>query len=176
MQELWLFVVSNVFKIRKKNTLWIMNFLKKNGMQGKWHNSVHLGMHEWRGIHEEETRDSTEHLVNYGTAQVSHAGLSVKAMVKHLGDYFECHCNVMHLLLLSSDLRLLFDRVQSGIPKARGSRSHSIIWQELQYVITAAASKCLRGEEIAGDPEWPTNFDWHFNWNMRNVSILRERA
>lgn len=141
-------------KLEKK---WIMNFLKKNGMQGKWHNSVHLGMYEWRGIHEEETRDSTEHLVNYGTAQVSHAGLSVKAMVKHLGDYFECHCNVMHLLLLSSDLRLLFDRVQSGIPKARGSRSHSIIWQELQYVITAAASKCLGGEEIAGDPEWIAN-------------------
>lgn len=79
--------------------------------------------------------------MNYGTAQVSHAGLSVKVMVKHLGDYFECHCNVMHLLLLSSDLRLLFDRVQSGI----------------QYVITAAASKCLGGEEIAGDPEWIAN-------------------
>lgn len=74
-------------------------------------------MEEWEGNH--KTTESTEHLVNYGTAQVSQAGLSLKAMVEHLGDYFECHRNVMHLLPLSSDWRLLFDRVQRGIPKAR---------------------------------------------------------
>lgn len=54
----------------------------------------------------------------------------------------------------SSDWRLLFDRAQRGIPKAH---PHVVIpssgWG-LRCAITAPASVCLRGEEIAGNPAW----------------------
>lgn len=52
---------------------------------------------------------------------VSHAALSVKVMVAHLGDHLECQCNVMHLVPLSSDWRLLFDRV--GYPRREPTKS-----------------------------------------------------
>lgn len=123
------------------------------------------------GIH--ETTESTEHLVNYGTAQVSQAGLSVKAMVEHLWDYFECHCNVMHLLPLSSDWRLLVDRVQRGIPKARAhvvipSSGWSLcVWSLLPPVHVSKQKKLW----VIPSGLW-TNLDGHFNWNMSDVFIL----
>lgn len=52
---------------------------------------------------------------------VPHAALSVKAVLTHLGDHLECQCHVMHLLPLSSDWRLLFDRV--GYPRREPTKS-----------------------------------------------------
>lgn len=105
---------------------------------------------KWEQIHENLKR--TEHLVNYGTTQVSQAALSVTTMANYLWDYSECHCIVMHLLPLNSDWRLLLDRIWRGIPKTQGH----IKWQELHYVIAVAASKCLGNPWCIMNPFWWT--------------------
>ena len=54
----------------------------------------------------------------WDSAGFSRAELSLTEMAAHLGDNFECQRDVMHLLPLSSDLRLLRDRVQrEGYPR-----------------------------------------------------------
>lgn len=79
----------------------------------------------------------------------------------------------MHLLSLSSDWRLLFDRVQRGIPKTRAhkvipSSGESYSMWSLQLPVNV--SKELNLWVIPSGNR--ANFDWRFNWKMRNVFIL----